>query len=89
MADNLLLAGGERGNAQRLVRESSVVINNRLRNHPCLPAVDTCLAALIHRIRQMDKGETKIRRLVHRRREDHEVAVIEFLVGDRDQRLVP
>ena len=85
MADNLLLAGGERGNTQCLVRESSVVLNNRLRNHPRLTAVDTCFTTFIHRIRQINKGETKIRRFVHWGREDHEVTVIELLVGDRNQ----
>ena len=85
MTDNFLLTGREGGNTQCLIRESTVVLNNRLGNRPCLSAVDACLTAFIHRIRQINKGETEIRRLMHWGREDHEVTVIELLVGDRNQ----
>ena len=85
MTDNFLLTGREGGNTQGLVREFAVVLNNRLGNRPCLSTIDACLTAFLHRIRQINKGDTTIRPLMHWGREDHEVTVIELLVGARNQ----
>ena len=89
VTDCFLLTGREGGDTKRLVREPAVILNDRRGHGLRLAAVDPCLPALVHGIGQVDEGETKVGRLVHGRREDHEVAVIELLIGYGDQGFMP